>query len=100
MVVGGKQSLDVLPGSATTAPAVCPSAGHCVEFGVVGPNTRGEHGFVATALGGKLGADVTVPGSADVYGLSCPLVGSCVGVASYLHGTYGDYSEGIFTLGY
>jgi hypothetical protein len=55
---------------------------------------------VAVAIGGKLGAAVTVPGSADVYGLSCPVLGSCVGIASDLHGAYGDCSEGIFTLDY
>ncbi len=100
MVVGAKASLEVLPSSATTASAVCPSTGHCVDFGVVSPNTRGEHGFVAAAAGGKLGGAVTVPGSANVYALSCPVLGSCVGIASDLHGAYGDYSEGIFTLDY
>lgn len=100
MVVGAKASLEVLASSATTASAVCPSTGHCVDFGVVSPNTRGEHGFVAAAAGGKLGTAITVPGSADVYALSCPVLGSCVGIASDLHGAYGDYSEGIFTLDY
>jgi len=99
-VAGGKKSLEVLPGSATTAPAVCASAGHCVDYGVVNPNTRGEHGFVAVAVGGKLGAAVSIPSSADVDGLACPVTGSCVGLASYLHGAYGNYSEGIFTFSY
>lgn len=100
MVVGAKASLDVLASSATTASTVCPSSGHCVDFGVVSPNSRGEHGFVATAVGGRLGTAVTVPGSADVYALSCPALGSCVGIAADLHGRYGDYSVGIFTLNY
>ena len=99
-VVGAKDSLDVLPSSGTMASAVCLSAGHCIDYGVLNPNTRGEHGYIDVATGGKLAPAVSVPGSSDVYGLSCPVAGSCVGVASYLHGAYGDFSEGVFTLNY
>ena len=50
--------------------------------------------------GGQVNSPFTVSNTADIYGLSCPAAGSCVGLASYLHGAHGDFSEATFTLAY
>ena len=89
-----------LPGNAAAGAAVCPEVGQCVEFGVVNPNEKGEHAFVAVATGGVAGPQLTVPGVADVDSLSCPQVGACDGVGSLLTGPHGDYSLATFTVRY
>jgi hypothetical protein len=100
IIKGTTATVTKLAADASPGDAVCPAAGHCVEYGVVNPNSRGEHAFVAVATGGVVANSLTVPGLADVYALSCPQVGACDGVGSLLHGPHGDYSLATFTLRY
>jgi hypothetical protein len=100
IIKGTTATVTKLAGDASPGDAVCPAVGQCVEFGVVNPNSRGEHAFVAVATGGVVGNALTVPGLADVYALSCPQVGACDGVGSLLSGPHGDYSLATFTLRY
>jgi hypothetical protein len=100
IIKGTTATVTKLPGNASAGAAVCPEVGQCVEFGVVNPNEKGEHAFVAVATGGVAGAQLTVPGVADVDGLSCPQVGACDGVGSLLDGPHGDYSLATFTVRY
>jgi hypothetical protein len=100
IIKGTTATVTKLAGDASPGAAVCPAVGQCAEFGVVNPNEKGEHAFVAVATGGVAGAQLTVPGLADVYGLSCPQVGACDGVGSLLDGPHGDYSLATFTLRY
>jgi hypothetical protein len=100
IIKGTIATVTKLAGDASPGDAVCPAVGQCVEFGVVNPNSRGEHAFVAVATGGVAGNSLTVPGLADVYALSCPQVGACDGVGSLLHGPHGDFSLATFTLHY
>ena len=100
IIKGTTATVTKLAGDASPGDAVCPAVGQCVEFGVVNPNSKGEHAFVAVATGGVAGNPLTVPGMADVYGLSCPQVGTCDGVGSLLSGPHGDYSLATFTLRY
>jgi hypothetical protein len=100
IIKGTTATVTKLAGDASPGDAVCPAVGQCVEFGVVNPNSKGEHAFVAVATGGVAGNPLTVPGLADVYGLSCPRVGTCDGVGSLLSGPHGDYSLATFTLSY
>jgi len=100
IIKGTTATVTKLAGDASPGDAICPAVGQCVEFGVVNPNSKGEHAFVAVATGGVAGNPLTVPGLADVYGLSCPQVGTCAGVGSLLSGPHGDYSLATFTLRY
>ena len=100
IIKGTTATVTKLAGNASAGAAICPAVGQCVEFGVVNPNSRGEHGFVAVVTGGVAGTQLTVPRMADVYGLSCPQVGACDGVGSLLGGPHGDYSLATFTLRY
>jgi hypothetical protein len=100
IIKGTAATVTKLAGDASPGDAVCPAVGQCVEYGVVAPNEKGEHGFVAVATGGVEGSPLTVPGLADVYDLSCPQVGVCDGVGSLLKGPHGDYSLATFTLRY
>jgi hypothetical protein len=100
IIKGTTAAVTKLAGDASPGDAVCPAVGQCVEFGVVNPNSKGEHAFVAVATGGAVGTSLTVPGLADVYSVSCPQVGACDGVGSLLHGPHGDYSLATFTLRY
>jgi hypothetical protein len=100
IIKGTTATVTKLAGDASPGDAVCPAVGQCVEFGVVNPNSKGEHAFVAVATGGVAGTQLTVPGLADVYSLSCPKVGACDAVGSPLNGPHGDYSLATFTLRY
>jgi hypothetical protein len=100
IIKGTTATVTKLSGAASPGDAVCPAVGQCVEFGVVNPNEKGEHAFVAVATGGVAGNPLTVPGLADVYALSCPQVGACDGVGNLLSGPDGDYSLATFTLRY
>jgi hypothetical protein len=99
-IEGPKTVVSALPADATDGSIVCPTVGRCLEFGVENANSREEHGFVDTVTGGKVNPPVTVSNTADIYWLACPAAGSCVGLASYLHGAHGDFSEATFTLSY
>ena len=46
-IEGQKTVISPLPSSATAPSLICPVVGRCLEFGVVDPNTRQEHGFVS-----------------------------------------------------
>jgi hypothetical protein len=81
-------------------PAVCPSVGKCLHFGVMDPNEHGEHGFATVVSAGHYGTAQAIKGTADVYWLSCPVPGSCAGVAGRLDGPDGDFSVATFTLSY
>jgi hypothetical protein len=100
IIKGTTATVTKLAGDASPGAAICPAVGQCVEFGVVNPNSKGEHAFVAVANGGVAANPLTVPGLADVYALSCPQVGACDGVGSLLSGPHGDYSLATFTLRY
>jgi hypothetical protein len=100
IIKGTAATVTKLAGDASPGAAVCPAVGQCVEFGVVNPNQKGEHAFVAVATGGAVGSPLTVPSLADVEGLSCPQVGACDGIGSLLDGPHGDYSLATFTLRY
>jgi hypothetical protein len=100
IIKGTAATVTKLAGDASPGAAVCPAVGQCVEFGVVNPNQKGEHAFVAVATGGVVGSPLTVPSLADVEGLSCPQVGACDGIGSLLDGPHGDYSLATFTLRY
>jgi hypothetical protein len=79
---------------------VCAATGSCLAFGVVRPNQPGEHAALYVASKGKIGPNVTVSGDADIGELACSKVGVCTGVASELHGPFGDSSLRAFAFTY
>ena len=58
IIKGTTATVTKLAGNASAGDAVCPAVGQCVEFGVVNPNEKGEHAFVAVATGGVAGSAV------------------------------------------
>ena len=55
IIKGTTATVTKLAGNASPGDAICPAVGQCVEFGVVNPNSKGEHAFVAVASGGVAG---------------------------------------------
>ncbi len=96
---GSAQVMTESTSTPTLGGIACAALGKCIGYGTVNPNAKGEQGYVTSvSSGGQVGSPALLPGSYSLYTLSCPVVGSCTGVASVQHGAFGDYSIGTFTV--
>jgi hypothetical protein len=86
VIHGTKVTVKKLSNTAPGLTFTCPSVGHCVGFGVVKPNQKGQRAVVAIVTKGHVGPITKVAGAGSTGWVACVKVGSCDAYASSLTG--------------